>query len=105
MKHIKPFNESTEIPDWLTSEWMYQNSIEEKRAMFVHDTYEYLTGYFGTLNSNIKEKGVKNALVQIFDDRMNIKEYKGNPIGKIERIFGDNNVMVSDIIDLVWNGE
>lgn len=118
-QHEKDYEEG-----YLTSKWMYENTYEDKKKMFINDSYEALTSFFGTLSQheNFKDKHKRAMfnLGRIFDESMKKKydhgigtaimtksedEYKRSFIN-LSAIFGTGDTeTVHEIIDGIFNGE
>jgi hypothetical protein len=73
---VKQTNESVTNTEDVVSKWAHEKDYDSKKKMFVVDTKEYLTGYFGTVELE-KEKKIMTILSNIFDDAMKKKHHHG----------------------------
>ena len=121
VKNFKQFvNEQYEHKDdgssTFFSSWVNEKDYDKKKNMFVWNTKEYLTGFFGTVDLK-NEKQIMKRLELIFDYAMSkpnehgIKflrdDYEFKPqIHTIAKYLNAEDVnMVYDIIDGVFNQE
>jgi hypothetical protein len=98
----------------LTSLWMYQETLNEQRTMFVNDCYESLSSFWGIANNN---KPVLKHLKSIFDNT--IKNLHGHSIvisnTQLNSLVNQFNAkdyhndegdeMIINIIESIWKGE
>jgi len=103
--------------------WYDMSDPKEQEKMFVWDTKEYLTGYFGTIGLENEKKVMANLLKIFREAKADIHQHGTNPdyryVNAICKYMGFKRIktefypngeyeeyeMVHDIIDLNFNGE
>lgn len=110
MRHIKYY----ENYDESVSKWHLETDYKERKRIYVWDTIEYLTGYFG-----IGKRFNRNTLSKLIGQYFNFKNGKGKYPENIElkiarqmdadkddgEFIDEHLNIIMNILESIWNAE